>query len=128
MHENIGIDTGSAFQLSRVRPLVAQGMDCLKPGYDSRCSNGMLRDLRQTRQKWSQLRYHGNAIRDPVVDLARLAIHVNDGPAPFEFIRLRAGLPDIQAAAQHQQQVARSEEHTSELQSLRHLVCRLLLE
>src|SRR5947199_3841225 len=26
------------------------------------------------------------------------------------------------------QEVARSEEHTSELQSLRHLVCRLLLE
>src|SRR5262245_66670976 len=27
-----------------------------------------------------------------------------------------------------QEQLARSEEHTSELQSLRHLVCRLLLE
>src|SRR5262245_62821034 len=34
-------------------------------------------------------------------------------------IRARAGLPP---------QAARSEEHTSELQSLRHLVCRLLLE
>src|SRR5258705_4668418 len=28
----------------------------------------------------------------------------------------------------HRPQLARSEEHTSELQSLRHLVCRLLLE
>src|SRR5438045_5550159 len=28
----------------------------------------------------------------------------------------------------HQAHAARSEEHTSELQSLRHLVCRLLLE
>src|SRR5258705_9396948 len=31
-------------------------------------------------------------------------------------------------AAHHPQNSARSEEHTSELQSLRHLVCRLLLE
>src|SRR5438045_6122588 len=35
----------------------------------------------------------------------------------------------LNAAAQMQQQIStRSEEHTSELQSLRHLVCRLLLE
>src|SRR5258705_8739583 len=31
-------------------------------------------------------------------------------------------------ASSRQRTVARSEEHTSELQSLRHLVCRLLLE
>src|SRR5437899_8460122 len=31
-------------------------------------------------------------------------------------------------AAQHVHAIRRSEEHTSELQSLRHLVCRLLLE
>src|SRR5258705_5270698 len=34
-------------------------------------------------------------------------------------------LPDQDVAAQR---LVRSEEHTSELQSLRHLVCRLLLE
>src|SRR5947199_5781292 len=32
------------------------------------------------------------------------------------------------AATQAREEQARSEEHTSELQSLRHLVCRLLLE
>src|SRR5437016_11310412 len=32
------------------------------------------------------------------------------------------------AAVQHSQHAARSEEHTSELQSLTNLVCRLLLE
>src|SRR5437899_10038631 len=32
------------------------------------------------------------------------------------------------AAGEPERLVARSEEHTSELQSLRHLVCRLLLE
>src|SRR2546429_1496509 len=35
------------------------------------------------------------------------------------------GALDVQAAGQHQ---GRSEEHTSELQSRLHLVCRLLLE
>jgi len=30
--------------------------------------------------------------------------------------------------AKQSESIARSEEHTSELQSLRHLVCRLLLE
>src|SRR5258705_4173695 len=37
-------------------------------------------------------------------------------------------LADVLRAAQHRCRSARSEEHTSELQSLRHLVCRLLLE
>src|ERR1039458_3586795 len=37
-------------------------------------------------------------------------------------------LPDRGSQASHIQRSTRSEEHTSELQSLRHLVCRLLLE
>src|SRR3712207_7157574 len=37
-------------------------------------------------------------------------------------------MPSAQAAGQKQQQDARSEEHTSELQSRQYLVCRLLLE
>src|SRR5205814_6104034 len=36
--------------------------------------------------------------------------------------------PDLVAALQSTNEDFRSEEHTSELQSLRHLVCRLLLE
>src|SRR5947199_10833741 len=43
------------------------------------------------------------------------------GPAASARLRCRRGNP---AAASS----SRSEEHTSELQSLRHLVCRLLLE
>src|SRR5262245_63908244 len=38
------------------------------------------------------------------------------------------GFPDRDALARANQRAGRSEEHTSELQSLRHLVCRLLLE
>src|ERR1035438_9265128 len=41
----------------------------------------------------------------------------------FEIAQLALGAPDLKALS-----VSRSEEHTSELQSLRHLVCRLLLE
>src|SRR5262245_64071585 len=38
-------------------------------------------------------------------------------------------LPEARRGEQHRmRRLARSEEHTSELQSLRHLVCRLLLE
>src|SRR5262245_25126901 len=42
--------------------------------------------------------------------------------------RLVLGSPDPRAAPVRLARPGRSEEHTSELQSLRHLVCRLLLE
>src|SRR5437899_4005296 len=48
-------------------------------------------------------------------------LDLGDGPAA----RARAGAG---AGARVRRADARSEEHTSELQSLRHLVCRLLLE
>src|SRR5205814_5714638 len=40
--------------------------------------------------------------------------------------RLPGRPPDSQPSHRHKPQKPRSEEHTSELQSLRHLVCRLL--
>src|SRR5262245_66492738 len=54
----------------------------------------------------------------------------------YQFCRFSAGRALAGAGARwsglgrvvFQQQYLRSEEHTSELQSLRHLVCRLLLE
>src|SRR5947199_5925184 len=46
-------------------------------------------------------------------------------PQPLELLLLQQ--PEHLALGQGRH-VARSEEHTSELQSLRHLVCRLLLE
>src|SRR2546422_4097310 len=42
--------------------------------------------------------------------------------------RLEPALPDLEAHDRGQLELARSEEHTSELQSRLHLVCRLLLE
>src|SRR5262245_65219039 len=45
------------------------------------------------------------------------------------FVARRAGTPIVsESAARAPTKSSRSEEHTSELQSLRHLVCRLLLE
>src|SRR5947209_9747522 len=38
------------------------------------------------------------------------------------------GIPATEYALNHSENVARSEEHTSELQSRQYLVCRLLLE
>src|SRR5262245_64494750 len=46
-----------------------------------------------------------------------------------DFLRRRRGLQqEQQEHDEHRHGAYRSEEHTSELQSLRHLVCRLLLE
>src|SRR5262245_66351708 len=42
--------------------------------------------------------------------------------------RIMFAVDDIEHDATYAQRVHRSEEHTSELQSLRHIVCRLLLE
>src|SRR5258705_11280019 len=50
------------------------------------------------------------------------------GGAPAVGMRLSGGLEAAQRLVGELAHVNRSEEHTSELQSLRHLVCRLLLE
>src|SRR5258705_7938333 len=49
-------------------------------------------------------------------------------PRPLLVARHRGALLPVLAAGERPEVVERSEEHTSELQSLRHLVCRLLLE
>src|SRR5262245_65788683 len=51
-----------------------------------------------------------------------LSAHARHGPHPGRRRRARDHGPPLDGPA------VRSEEHTSELQSLRHLVCRLLLE
>src|SRR5258705_1259487 len=55
----------------------------------------------------------------------RLRDQGNDVPPARIALRL---VPEIGTRSHLGLQTARSEEHTSELQSLRHLVCRLLLE
>src|SRR5205814_9231962 len=74
--------------------------------------------------------------RRATVQLGRREVHLRGGPTQIP--RPHQGRPggcprgDRDARPEHGgdalQAALRSEEHTSELQSLRHLVCRLLLE
>src|SRR5437870_9804277 len=61
-----------------------------------------------------------------LVPLGRVDTHLEERPGTQFCISLRAG----QSVGLHDQgrRAGRSEEHTSELQSRGHLVCRLLLE
>src|SRR5262245_63620578 len=74
---------------------------------------------RSIRRSWSSpcLRIHCSFFRFVTSLLRPLAVR-HDGGLEFRTLDLRVG----------QDGIGRSEEHTSELQSLRHLVCRLLLE
>src|SRR2546423_5542261 len=67
----------------------------------------------------------------PIYDAHRAApLGPQDGRAGAELGRCRgaAGLRAVNQALRRGRRRARSEEHTSELQSLAYLVCRLLLE
>src|SRR5437899_8342713 len=65
-----------------------------------------------------------------IADLLALARAQDVGHEPADFLRGEelAGALALALSEFAQQVFIRSEEHTSELQSLRHLVCRLLLE
>src|SRR3989442_15719534 len=60
-------------------------------------------------------------------DPLRAAVHILDAAAPHHPVFARAQ-PDALSVLAHVPVLLRSEEHTSELQSRPHLVCRLLLE
>src|SRR5438045_7338019 len=59
----------------------------------------------------------------PVETVVADATHLGDVQAMVDLLSAELEIPSQQLAEK-----LRSEEHTSELQSLRHLVCRLLLE
>src|SRR5438045_8349935 len=64
----------------------------------------------------------------PYTTLFRSARLVSDGLADSAAPEVRRVAPRLFEAIDRAVAKRRSEEHTSELQSLRHLVCRLLLE
>src|SRR5207253_3425287 len=107
-------ERGIAQRLQRL--VEPEGAPCgLGPGLDTRALGapalGDLREIARTRA--------GNE-RGARGELGRPGVRDLPGPA--------AGLPRLERSADRGEQAIRSEEHTSELQSRGHLVCRLLLE
>src|SRR5205814_9708593 len=85
--------------------------------------------------------FRSHRVAGAAVHLRQDLVHrdVEHARKPPELVALRVpgalvhvGRPELHRRSGHRRHegiaVARSEEHTSELQSLRHLVCRLLLE
>src|SRR5262245_62252471 len=109
--EILEIDTSQAEQLPGVRAVLT-GADCAQAFGVlpiARTEHPLARD---------KVRYKG----EPVAAVA--AVDAETAERAIRLIRMRVReLPAYFTA-----RAARSEEHTSELQSLRHLVCRLLLE
>src|SRR5947199_7465527 len=65
----------------------------------------------------------------PILAVEQLGADNRETVAPPEALeRLDRVVARLRAGIGRAEQLCRSEEHTSELQSLRHLVCRLLLE
>src|SRR5262245_7224701 len=105
-------------------------------------------DVPCSRRMPRQVREHGATLIDPGVGIAladyRLfaglvqAFDKNELPAMVGLAKSYPGPPGehigkvrhvlLRITGADAERVQRSEEHTSELQSLRHLVCRLLLE
>src|SRR5437899_7681281 len=80
-------------------------------GILSECANGLMR-------RW---RWRGRCTSRPKLTAAKLW---PERASPFTWRCVAARMCQVNSASP----AWRSEEHTSELQSLRHLVCRLLLE
>src|SRR5207253_5584017 len=90
------------------------------PSFPTRRSS----DLHDCRVGAEDLRRDGTFFIRPAQELEALRVAVVERVAGGELGANQSGLLPLTEEAQH----ARSEEHTSELQSRGHLVCRLLLE
>src|SRR3989449_8330489 len=70
----------------------------------------------------------GHEVKEMEEDPHAVAAHKHAAAADRTFDAAAAAAEALAASIPHQHGALRSEEHTSELQSLLHLVCRLLLE
>src|SRR5262245_62883665 len=82
---------------------------------------GASRRLRRHERVPGVLYGGGRPAQNIEMDHKELALHLKHEAFQASILTLNVG-------GEKQQVLLRSEEHTSELQSLRHLVCRLLLE
>src|SRR2546422_2023793 len=76
----------------------------------------------------AQLRIDRKTVRRYVAAAVARGLVPGAGQAPLDDDALAAVLVSLRAPPERARGEARSEEHTSELQSRLHLVCRLLLE
>src|SRR2546422_5306023 len=109
-HEHFTLFGGQVLQRRRER-LRALGLLQLSIGAPRRCER-LVRQLQRS--------LHAS----PASPLGETAVPQNQEQPPRKLVRLTAVRQMIERVCG----VARSEEHTSELQSRLHLVCRLLLE
>src|SRR2546422_10633360 len=110
-HEHFTLFGGQVLQRRRER-LRALGLLQLSIGAPRRCER-LVRQLQRS--------LHAS----PASPLGETAVPQNQEQPPRKLVRLAAVRQMIERP---HQSVLRSEEHTSELQSRLHLVCRLLLE
>src|SRR5262245_61133221 len=129
-----------------LRPLPRQRSWSLRCRVDGQCSR--INFLQETEMKYMLLIYDDEVVfgkiakeeqQQILADSVRFTheLHANEqylsaGPlqpgATAAVVRVRQGKPFVTDGPFAETREQRSEEHTSELQSLRHLVCRLLLE
>ena len=94
-----------ADHLVRIGPLLAQPADLVQPARPVRHRRGACGGQRGGGERL-EVGQDGRDAGDPVVHLAGIAVDLDDRPAGPERLRLRPGLPDVQAAAQDEQEVA----------------------
>src|SRR5689334_23832871 len=91
-----------------------------------------MRDKEERKRDVSTMRAPGSDHNHPDRQARLRGLHQNrrplGSPAHVPLVRACRLLRLVEEQARHQALSARSEEHTSELQSQFHLVCRLLLE
>src|SRR5205823_12009764 len=92
----------------------------------------MLRAISGTVRRTGELLFAGERVpRAPEAVARRGVAHVPEGRGTFAELSVRDNLrlgAYTRRGREHRHDLRRSEEHTSELQSLAYLVCRLLLE
>src|SRR5437899_6877876 len=114
---------GSCFS-KLIVPLQAEGYECIAPQYGL---NSTAEDVALTEATIGR-------VSSPVILVGHSyggSVITGAGNRVVGLVYICALAPDADETSQTQQSNfprTRSEEHTSELQSLRHLVCRLLLE
>src|SRR5215216_2671140 len=115
----------------RSSPLVriSRSGSCISGAYKWRRKSSSVSPAVERHEQRDAVVVRGHALSpvDALLELRGDALATPDEAHPHAFLVELGGLP-VDPLGDHRHQRVRSEEHTSELQSPDHLVCRLLLE